>query len=812
MTAITRNSIDIAVPAAARGASLISLTGLRIYATLLTLIGAALAVGGLYLSWLGGSHYYVLCGIAVLTSGVLLWMRRRLGADIYGIMLLSTLVWALWESGYYGWALLPRLGGPAVLGLVLLIPATRRMLIPYRPERRILGGIYALIAALAVGAGLHILARGAPPVDPIYQNGMITTGASRPVKHAAGDDGDWRMWGNDAGGSRFSALDQITRSNVGLLAHAWTFRVGETNGLSVTPIKVGRTLYFCNSHNKVFALDAETGRLRWMYNPHIVPNGSPSPQCRGVTYFRSQGVQGECGERILTNTLDARLIALDARTGRPCRGFGHNGQVSLLTGMGKFPRGYYYVTSAPTIVRGKIVLGGAVADNQYWGEPSGVIRAFDVITGKLAWAFDLGRPDRTSEPPPGETYTHSTPNSWAPMSADEALGLVYAPTGNSTPDYFGGQRRPFDDKYSSSVVAIDAETGKSRWVFQTVHHDLWDYDVASQPTLVDLPGVGGPIRALVQPTKRGDLFVLDRVTGRPIRRVVELPAPQGGAGSEERLSPTQPYSIGMPSFRGSDFVESDMWGLTPLDQLWCRIKFREARYEGPFTPPGLTPAISLPGFMGGMEWGGVALDQDRGIAIVNSAKVGVYTRLLPRAEADGRGLKPFGANEAATADLVRFTPGWQTPYGGNTAPFLTALGVPCNQPPYGQLSAVDLMSGKLIWTQTFGTARDSGPKGIPLMLPIPLGTPNIGGAVVTRGGLFFIGAAQDRYLRAYETTTGRLLWKARLPAGGQATPITYRSSDSGRQFVLIAAGGHNSMKTKKGDYVIAFAVPKGGVR
>jgi len=517
---------------------------------------------------------------------------------------------------------------------------------------------------------------------------------------------------------------------------------------------------------------------------------------------------GACAARIIINTVDARLIALDAGSGARCPDFGTNGEVSLLTGMGDVTPGYYYVTSAPTIAHDKIVLGGMVADNQYVGEPSGVIRAFDAITGKLAWGFDAGRPDRSTEPPAGETYTRATPNSWGPMSVDEKLRLVYVPTGAATPDFFGAFRRPFDEHYGDAVIALDIDTGQPRWTFQTTHHDLWDYDVASQPTLADFSSAQGIRHALIQPTKRGELFILDRETGEPIFPVQERAAPSRGHAADDRISPTQPFSVGVPSFRGADLTEEGMWGITPLDQLWCRIRFREARYDGPLTPPGLTPAIEYPSDAGGMEWGGAAVDLDHGIVIVNTNHLPAYTRLLPRAEADKLGMKRF-TSEYSDHGVRNGYPQEGTPYGVLKNAFLSPLQVPCTQPPFGRLSAMDLTTGKLIWTRAFGTARDIGPLGIPSGLPISVGLPNLGGGFVTRSGLLFIGATQDSYLRAYETATGKLLWQARLPAGGDATPMTYLSPASGRQFVVIAAGGNGAIAARMGDSIVAFALPKG---
>ena len=782
---------------------------LRMFAILLVLIGLVLAVGGGRLVQLGGSPYYVVTGMIAVVSGILLWRCRISGAVAYGILFFSTIAWALWEVGLNGWYLMPRVAGPLVLGLIFLIPIVRRPLAA-GPDRwpciRILG---ALLLAIGVGMVLHITVPPTIPPDPIYQAGQ---GSAPAPQHLAAEDankGDWLHYGKDVGASRFSNLTQINIENVSELKVAWKIRLGGPDyayALATTPLKIGDTLYLCSSKNNIFALDAETGEQHWHFESGIDVTGHPMPNCRGVAYYKVPDAEGLCADRIITNTIDARLIALDAREGKPCPEFGIDGQVSLLTGMGDVQNRYYFATSAPTIVRGNIVLGGFVLDNQYWGEPSGVIRGFDAVTGELAWAWDMAHPDWEGLPPEGEHYTRSSPNAWAPMSGDEEAGLVFVPLGNPTPDYFGGHRRPFDEKYGSSLVALDASTGRPRWSFQTVHHDLWDYDNPSAPTTVDLPTADGIIPALVQPTKTGFLFVLNRLTGEPIYPAKELPVPQKGAVPEEWLSPTQPFSVGLPSFRGPDLTEASMWGVTPLDQLWCRIKFKEARYEGIYTPPGLTPAITRPSIYGGMNWGGVAVDRTRNVAIVNALHVSNYIRLITREEADELGLKPIGQGRSAKHGLSSAQEG--LPYAVKTGPFVSPFGIPCTNPPYGTISAVDLTTGRLVWTQPLGTAEQAGPLGIASHLPFTIGAPNLGGAAVTGSGLAFIGASQDRYIRAFDTATGQELWKAGLPAGGHATPVTYISPESGRQFVVISAGGNLGMGPHVADYLVAFALPK----
>ncbi len=781
---------------------------LRLYALILLLLGMGLGLGGAQLVVLGGSPYYLLTGLGFAVAAAMLFARRRAGADIYLAILVATIAWSVWEAGFDGWRLMPRLVGPVVVALPLFIPAFTNALKGKKLFSLPVAGI-AVVLAVIVGAGTHAFTP--QPVDPVYQ-----AGTTEPAKEATvnadsdPDTGNWPVWGRDDGGSRFSPLTQITPTNVDELKVAWTYRTGpDASGafqrLSVTPLKVDDTVYICTAWNDIVALDAETGVERWR-----APSGAqtdPFGSCRGVAYYKVPNMDGQCAARIITNTVDSRLIAVDASTGQRCADFGKGGEVSLLKGMGEVKRSYYLVDSAPVIVRGRIVLGGRVIDNQYWGEPSGVIRAFDAVTGKFSWAFDVGNLGRQTEPPEGETYTHSTPNSWAPMSADNKLGLVYAPTGNATPDYFGGRRRPFDEKFSSSVVAIDAETGKLRWSFQTLRHDLWDFDVPAQPTLVDIPGPDNTVRhALVQATKRGELFVLDRVTGKPIFEVTERRSPTAGQAPDERASPTQPYSTGMPSLAGPILTERDMWGITPLDQLWCRIEFRKARYDGPLTPPGLTRSIQYPGPAGGSNWGGVAIDTDRNILIANATRMASRVQLLTRAEADRRGLEAYDAEGGK--GFAGAGPQLKTPYAVDMTFFFSPLQVPCPGPPFGTISGIDLTTGKLIWTKPFGTAENSGPFGWRSYLPISVGVPSVGGAMTTRSGLTFIAATQEDHFRAFDTRTGKLLWDTKLPVSGHAIPMTYTSPKSGRQFVVIAASGFAALKSGSGDYIVAYALPK----
>lgn len=765
--------------------------------------GLTLSIGGSLLVSLRGSPYYLISGLALLACALWFNSRRTAARRLYITLLGMTFAWAFWEAGMDLWALAPRILTPLALGVVFLTPRARSV-----------GGVARvagfLLVAIAVGAILHFSGHLHPP-DPVFRTGFdrrrtLAAGQLAPSEESSGN---WLHVGNDSGATRFSDLTEVTRANVARLQLAWTYRTGEARAaLEVTPLKVGDSLYLCTGNNDVIALDAETGRQRWRFNSGADRSPAIQRACRGVAYFQVAGSRGACAARIFTNTIDARLIALDAVTGLRCEGFGLHGEISLLNGMGDWHgrviAGYYSVTSAPTVVRGRIVVGGWISDAQYWGEPSGVIRAFDAVTGRFVWAFDMGRPDRKSEPPEGQHYTASTPNAWAPMSSDEELGLVYAPTGNTSgSDYYGVRRRSFDEQYSSAVVALDALDGTVRWVFQTVHHDLWDYDVAPQPVLTDIATPLGNTHALLQATKTGEIFVLDRVDGSPIFPVDELPVASATSIPGERISPTQPASLHLPSFSGARLEERDMWGLTPIDQMLCRIRFRQARYEGIFTPPGIAPSIEYPGILGGVEWSSVSVDPLRGLMFVNASRIANYARLVPRAQADAEGRRPegFGGHYMQRAEAG-------TPYAVSNPPFLSPLGVPCQNPPFGTISAVNLETGRLLWTRWLGTARESGPAGLASHLPLPLGTPNLGGSLATRAGLVFIASGQDRRIRAFGSEDGKLLWEQPLPAASVATPMTYRSERSRRQFIAVAAGNADPRFGASGDFIVAYAIPR----
>jgi quinoprotein glucose dehydrogenase len=611
---------------------------------------------------------------------------------------------------------------------------------------------------------------------------------------------DWSSYAGDPGASHFSPLEQITRANVHNLSQAWSYRLDwpETKNVAfeVTPLKVGDFVYVCLPQNDIVALDAETGEVRWKYAAHL-RKWSGSTICRGLSYYEAPGSPADCPQRLLMASADATLRAVDARTGAACQGFGEAGSVDLLQGLGPVKQGYYTPTSPPAIVRGVAVVGSGVPDNGELTNPSGVVRAYDAVTGKFAWAWDLGRPGEHGEPPEGQYYTRNTPNAWSLFSSDESLGLVYIPTGNSNPDYYGAQRTAEAEKYSSSVVALDAATGEVRWSFQTVHHDLWDYDVGAQPVLVDVHTEQGGVPSLIQATKTGQVFVLDRRDGHPLTQVEERPTPQG-AGRGDWTAKTQPFSVGMPAFTGPDLREGDMWGLTPLDSLWCRVKFKQARYDGPMTPPAEQGWIYSTGFLGGIDWGSVAVDKVNDVMIVNSFVMASRNRFVSAAE--------FGNDPNAKLPFPYFHQEGSPYFAVFTALFRSPLGMPCQRPPYGMLSGVDLKTHKLLWSRPLGTSRNSGPLGMRLPVSFPMGSPNIGGSLVTASGVAFISATLDQYFRAVDVRTGAELWRTQLPSASFANPMTYQSK-GGRQFVVVAVGGNSLMGRPHGLFITAFALP-----
>jgi quinoprotein glucose dehydrogenase len=466
--------------------------------------------------------------------------------------------------------------------------------------------------------------------------------------------------------------------------------------------------------------------------------------------------------------------------------------VSLRERIGDAEPWEYYVTSPPLVIRDVVVVGALVADNLRVDAPSGVVRAFDARSGELRWAWDPVPPDRDSPARHGGDYAAGTPNVWSILSADPERNLVFVPTGNASPDYYAAAREGLD-YYASSVVALDGATGEVVWFFQTVHHDLWDYDVASQPVLLDFETPNGRVPALAQATKMGHVFLLNRETGEPLFPVEERPVPQGGV-SGEVLSPTQPFPTHPAPLHPARLTPEDAWGFTPWDRRKCAEQIARLRSDGIFTPPSLQGSIQYPGSAGGANWGSVSIDPARGVLYVNQMRVPNVVQLVPRAEYET-------LDEGAAVYPEELYPMRGTPYGLRRGPLLSPLGAPCSPPPWGTPMAVDLASGEVLWESTLGTTRDQAP--FPLWLK--LGAPNLGGSIVTAGRLVFIGATTDKFLRAFDAETGEELWARRLPYTANATPMTYRLREDGRQYLVVASGGHGW--SEPGDAVLAFALP-----
>ncbi len=620
----------------------------------------------------------------------------------------------------------------------------------------------------------------------------------------------WSSYGGDPGGSRYSSLNQINRDNVQDLEVAWTYSAGEadhedagnseemsgpcsrchasTSKFEATPILAAGQLFLSTPLNRVISLNPETGEERWRYDPHIKLdiNRSEGFISRGVSFWEDTSAQeGTCRRRVFLATVDARLVALDAENGALCVDFGSDGTVALDQGVGRVDEGDYGVTSPPAIVGDVVVVGSSIGDNRRVELERGIVRAYDTRSGALRWSWDPI--PRNPDDPGWDTWTPEAArrtggaNAWAPLSADPERDLVFVPTGSAAPDFYGGERLG-SNLFANSVVALRASTGDYVWHFQVVHHDLWDYDVAAQPGLVTVPREGRDVPAVAAATKTGHIFLLDRETGEPLFPVEERPVPPSDVPGEEAW-PTQPFPTQPPPIHPQSIGPDDIWGVTPEEEAFCRQQFEQYRSGEIFTPPSLEGTLMFPGYGGGVNWGSMAIDQERKILVTNVLRFAMWVRLHPRAAG------ATGGNQRGT------------PYTMSRAPLVSPSGLPCNKPPWGTLVAVDLVSGEIKWEVPLGS--------MPGLAEAPesetWGSPNFGGPIVTAGGLVFIAAAMDDFIRAFDIDTGEEVWKASLPAGGQATPMTYEIG--GKQYVVLAAGGHGTLGTTPGDYVVAFALP-----
>jgi quinoprotein glucose dehydrogenase len=607
----------------------------------------------------------------------------------------------------------------------------------------------------------------------------------------------WEYWGGDRGGTRFSPLVQITPANVGNLVRAWEFRTGDLDSrapavmartkFEATPLLVEDSIIFCSAFNEVIALDPGTGAQKWRYDPKISTNQRPGNRyaCRGVAWWVDEQVAegAVCRARIFMGTNDVRVIALDARTGIPCADFGANGELKLEIGRPLEWPGEFQITSAPVISRGVVIVGSSISDNRSVDAPLGTVRAFDARSGRPRWSWDPLVRD-------GIIAGHA--NVWAPMSSDEGRGLVFLPTSSPSPDFWGG-KRPGNNEHADSVVALRAETGELVWSFQTVHHDVWDYDLPAQPTLARIDTGAGQHDVVIQPTKQGFVFVLDRDTGKPIWPVEERAVPQDGAEGEQ-LSPTQPFPTHVPALMPQQFSVAEVFKPFPaFGRSACEEKLGSARYDGLYTPPSTQGTLIFPMTGGGVNWGGAAFDPASQILYANTSYAVHIVKLIPRKEAED--FKPPAGHD--------FGPQRGAPFAMTRVVAMSPLGILCNKPPWGTLVAVDLKAGKILWRSSVGTAEDRAPLGI----AFNWGTPLVNGVAITAGGLIFTGA-MDAYLRAFDARSGEELWQGRLPVPGVANPMTYLWK--GEQYVAIAAGGHSEAGTSIGDSLVAFRLARPG--
>lgn len=654
------------------------------------------------------------------------------------------------------------------------------------------GAAFALAAVF--GGSMIWVAGGARALD--------VKGEAKRVREAPNAVG-WAHYGGDPGGSRYSSAADITRENVSMLTVAWRYSTGDLKSKpeairrsagETTPILVEDSLVFCTPFNEIVALDPGTGAQKWRYDPKINLDQRPANQfvCRGVAYWNGGG-DGLCAARIFSGTNDGRLIAVDAKTGAPCTEFDGDGEVYIDPGLELVWPGEFQITSPPVILGDVLVTGSSISDNARLEAPRGTIRAFDARTGAPRWSFDPI--PRRGDEPNAKDWQGEFPrkeghaNAWAPMSVDPARGLIFAPTSSPSPDFFGGLR-PGDNRYANSVVALKAETGEVVWAFQTVHHDVWDYDLPSQPGLYSILKDGKIVDVVAQTTKTGLVFVLDRDTGAPVIPVEERPVPQGGAPGEA-LSPTQPFPVAPPPLVPNTIDPKDAFGVTWFDKRECEKKIRSLRGEGLFTPPTEQGTLFLPFTGGGGNWGGPAYDPARNLLVVNMSNFAHRIQLIPEADVE---------TVEETFHDSEVSPQKGAPFGMRRDVLISPLGLPCNPPPWGVLAAVDLSDGRLVWRRPIGTTEELAGG-----LAFPIGTPTLGGPAITAGGLVFIGATLDHYLRAFDVETGEELWKGDLPTTGMATPMTYVWQ--GRQYVAIFAGGYSTVDTAPGDELVAFALP-----
>jgi quinoprotein glucose dehydrogenase len=644
----------------------------------------------------------------------------------------------------------------------------------------------------------------------LFLLGFVLVGLSRNSRAQESSRTDWPNYGNDAGAMRYSPLARINRDNVSKLKVAWTFHTGDIadgsdgrkrSGFETTPILVDGTLFLTTPFNRVIALDPETGKQRWAFDPQIDRSLDYGDGLinRGVaTWLDPLGSRGgRCGRRIFEATLDARLIALDSVTGMPCAGFGEKGEVSLRDvpayesrGFGEHFAGWYHMTSPPVVIDDLVIVGSAIDDNGRVDMPLGVVRAYDARTGAKRWSWD---PIPRNEPAEDGTskqnkWISGAANAWSIMTVDAGRDLVFIPTGSASPDYYGGLR-PGDDKWANSVVALHAKTGELAWGFQLVHHDLWDYDSASPPLLATVVHDGRAVDVVIQGNKTGFLYVLNRDTGVPVFPVEERAVPQSSVPGEA-ASPTQPFPVAPPALTPQHMTAEEAWGPTAADRDFCRTEIAKLDNRGIFTPPSVKGTLAYPGNLGGMTWSGYSFDPKESLLFVNTNNLPARVRLIPRDKV------------AADREDGNYAPQHGTPYGMLRRFLQSPSDLPCSAPPWGTLSAVDIKAGVIRWQVPIGSMETFGGQHS----SIPAGSISLGGSIVSAGGVVFIAGTTDSRIRALDEKTGKVLWEAELPASANATPMTYESG--GKQFLVIAAGGHPGIhEESQGDSLVAFSLP-----